>query len=449
MKITLRNSSQTKFMNHIRSLVAITVALGCFNVSAHIPFLTDEEFPSLAPVIEATKDSVVNISVTTRQAYNSWFDQWGRLNPSRGYRDVQSAGSGVIIDAERGLVITNHHVIEHANKFVITLQDRRSFEAKFLGSDPDTDIAVLQIDADNLTALSLANSDQLRVGDFVLAIGNPFGLGQSVTTGIVSALGRNEVGIVHREDFIQTDASINPGNSGGALIDLTGNLVGINTAILSTSGSSSGIGFAIPANMVRVISEQLIEHGDVNRGVFGIEYELVDKEIADKMALPTVNGVMVVKVITGSGADKAGMRIDDVITAIDGKPIENSSDLLNRIALLRVGQSFDITVIRDGSELQIQGTVQAAADGSELVSGVFVENIPASHPHYGRIRGIVVSAVDDRLNRSQLMVDDIVTSINRSRISNMTDLARTNTDSRPLILGVLRGTQQFRIIFRN
>ena len=432
-----------------RSIGAFFLIMVATTTFAHIPVSMEGERPSLAPILEGMKDAVVNISVTTRQGYSiTWFDEWGQLNPRRRYRDVQAAGSGVIIDAKRGLVVTNHHVIAQARKVVITLQDRRTFDADFLGSDPTTDIALLKIDADNLTELSLGDSDELQVGDFVIAIGNPFGLGQTVTSGIVSALGRNEVGIAGAEDFIQTDASINPGNSGGALIDIEGNLIGINTAILSPSGTSSGIGFAIPSNMVTAISEQLIEFGDISRGMFGIEYSPLTSDVAGALELPTINGVVVTKVIAGSGADKAGMRIDDVITEVDGREIANSQDLITKIALLRVGQEFDLTVFRNGEEIQVQGTVQEFKIGNELVPGIYVDDIPASHPYYGRIRGVVVSTVDGRRSDVQLLVGDIVLEINRESVSRLSDLQQIDLERRPLILRVLRGTQQFRLQIR-
>lgn len=434
----------------IPTVCAIALALIATNSLAHIPAFMDGEKPSLAPVLEGMKDAVVNISVTTRQGYRiSWFDKWGELNPRPTYRDVQAAGSGVIIDAKQGLVVTNHHVIAQARRVVITLQDQRSFDAEFLGSDPTTDIAVLKIKASDLTELELVDSDELRVGDFVIAIGNPFGIGQTVTSGIVSALGRNQIGITGVEDFIQTDASINQGNSGGALIDIEGNLIGINTAILSPSGASSGIGFAIPSNMVKAISEQLIKYGDISRGVFGIEYQPITKEYAEALELPTiVNGVVVTKVIAGSGAEKAGMRIDDVITEVDGKEIANSEDLLTKIALLRVGQEFDLKVFRDGEQIHIQGIVQDFEIGNELVSGVYVDDIPASHPYYGRIRGVVISSVNGRLNETHLLVGDVILEINRERIARLSDLQSINLNRRPLILLVLRGTQQFRLQIR-
>lgn len=432
-----------------RAVGAIILALIATTSFAHIPAFIDGDRPSLAPILEGMKNAVVNISVTTRQGYRiSWYDGLGQLNPRRTYREVQAAGSGVIIDAKQGLIVTNHHVIAEARRVVITLQDQRSFDAEFLGSDPTTDIAVLKIDASKLTELTLGDSDELRVGDFVIAIGNPFGLGQTVTSGIVSALGRNQVGIASREDFIQTDASINRGNSGGALIDIEGNLVGINTAIFSPSGTNIGIGFAIPSNMVKAISEQLIKYGNISRGIFGVVTDQISKDVAELLELPNINGVVVTEVIAGSEADKAGMRIDDVIVEVDGREVANTEDLGTKIALLRVGQDFDLTVIRDGEEIQVRGTVQEYEIGNELLPGIYVDDIPSSHPYYGQIRGVVIAAVDSRRSELNLQPDDIILEINTTSISRVSEIERIDLDRRPLILRILRGTQQFRLILR-
>ena len=443
-------------MRKTRSIFTQLLLSSCFlfvavNSTAHIPGLGEDPRPSLAPILEDVKDAVVNISVTTRQEYRiPWFDNWQGIVPRRNYRDVQAAGSGVVIDAERGLVITNHHVIAQAHRVVITLQDKRSFDASFLGSDPRTDIALLKIDAPELVDLKLSDSDQLLVGDYVIAIGNPFGLGQTVTSGIVSALGRNQLNITEAEDFIQTDASINPGNSGGALIDIEGQLVGINTAIISPTGGSSGIGFAIPSNMVKAIVDQLVEFGDIKRGTFGIVIEPVTQDVARALGLTTNQGVVVTEVYAGTSADKAGMRIDDVITAFNGEQITNNADLGTKIALLRVGQDFDLTVIRSGREIQIEGDVQETNRGLELIPGIYVAEIPSSHPHYGRIRGVMVSSVDSRTTGSdKIQVGDIVLQVNRTGISQVTDLGKVNLDYRPLVLGIVRGTQEFRLVVRN
>ena len=435
-------------LNRVLTLLVITCLSN--SVLAHIPQLSEQGKPSLAPVLKDVTPAVVNISVTTRQEYRStWFDEWRGFTPRREYRDVQAAGSGVIIDAAQGLVITNHHVIAEANRVVITLHDRREFDAHFIGSDPTTDVALLRIDAENLTDLKLADSDTLQVGDFVVAIGNPFGLGQTVTSGIVSALGRNQLGITNTEDFIQTDASINPGNSGGALIDIEGNLIGVNTAIISPTRSSSGIGFAIPSNMVRAITDQLIEYGDIKRGSFGIVIEQVSQDLATALELPATNGVVVTKVIPGSAADQAGMRIDDVIVEFDDRPITNNADLVTRIALLRIGQKFDLTVIRGRKEIAVEGIVQEYKRGVEILTGIYVDEIPSSHPYYGRIRGLVVSAVDSRISGSNnIMVDDILLQVNQSSISRVADLDLVNLQARPMLLRLLRGTQEFRLIVR-
>ena len=240
-------------------------------------------------------------------------------------RQTQSLGSGVIVDAEAGLVITNHHVIDNAREILVTLTDGRELEAEIIGQDPEADIAVISLDADNLTELSWADSDKLRVGDFVVAIGNPFGLGQTVTSGIVSALGRSGLGIEEIEDFIQTDASINPGNSGGALVNLRGELVGINTAIVGPSGGNVGIGFAIPSNMARSLMQQLVDAGEVRRGKLGIALQELTEELQDVFGVR--NGVVIAAVETGTSAELAGLQSADVITQFDGRRVRDIGDL--------------------------------------------------------------------------------------------------------------------------
>ncbi|HSV29770.1 MAG TPA: trypsin-like peptidase domain-containing protein, partial [Candidatus Omnitrophota bacterium] len=266
-------------------------------------------------------------------------------------RDTRSAGSGVIVDAQRGLVLTNNHVVEEADIIEVVLKDNRTYRAKLVGRDPLTDIAVLRIDAPDLVDVPLGNSDQLNVGDFVLAVGNPFGLGQTVTSGIVSALGRSGLGIEGYEDFIQTDASINPGNSGGALVNFRGELIGINTAILAPGGGNIGIGFAVPINMARAVMTQLVEHGEVLRGRVGVAIQ--DMENGRQ-------GAAVVQVEPRSPAARAGLRQGDVIVAIDGSPVRGATEVRNRIGLTRAGNRIELTVERGGSERVIDVTVEAA-----------------------------------------------------------------------------------------
>lgn len=308
--------------------------------------------PSLAPMLEKVMPAVVNISSSTRSpTFDSpllndpFFRRFFNLPKEQ---EKQSRGSGVIIDASKGYVITNHHVIEEADEISVMLLDGRQFNAKLIGDDPETDVALLKISADNLTALSLADSDKLRVGDFVVAIGNPFGLGQTVTSGIVSGLQRSGLGIEGYEDFIQTDASINPGNSGGALVDLRGELVGINTAILAPSGGNVGIGFAIPSNMVQQVAEHLEDFGEVRRGVLGVQIQDLTPDLAAAFGLSDKKGAVVVEVERNSAAKKAGLRSGDVITAVNDKAVNSAMAVRNRIGLLRIGEKVKITVIRKG-----------------------------------------------------------------------------------------------------
>ncbi|MES9938390.1 MAG: Do family serine endopeptidase, partial [Sedimenticola sp.] len=292
--------------------------------------------PSLAPMLERVTPAVVNISTVThirREESPLFSDPFFRRFfdlPSiqkRKKKRSQSLGSGVIIDAAKGYVLTNSHVIDKAHEIRVTTHDGRRLEARLIGADPETDVAVLQIGGEGLTALALADSDRLRVGDFVVAIGNPFGLSQTVTSGIVSALGRSGLGIEGYENFIQTDASINPGNSGGPLVNLEGELVGINTAILAPGGGNVGIGFAIPANMVSAIMQQLVAHGEVRRGAFGITMQELDYDLRQALGIERGEGAVVVEVLSESAAEKAGVRVGDLITTLNGKAVRSAASL--------------------------------------------------------------------------------------------------------------------------
>ncbi len=307
--------------------------------------------PSLAPMLKTVTPAVVNISSSSRSSvsnplFNDPFFRHFFDLPDVKEKKEQSRGSGVIINARAGYVLTNNHVIAKATEIAVTLRDGRKFTAKLIGADPETDIALLKIPAQNLTAVPLANSDRLEVGDFVVAIGNPFGLGQTVTSGIVSALGRTGLGIEGYEDFIQTDASINPGNSGGALVNLRGKLVGINTAILAPNGNSVGIGFAIPSNMVNKVIKHLVKFGEVRRGSLGIHIQELTPQLARAFGTNGKKGGVIAKVLPGSPASKAGLRSSDVIIAINNKPVKSASDIRNSVGLLTIGERVKIKVIR-------------------------------------------------------------------------------------------------------
>jgi Do/DeqQ family serine protease len=309
--------------------------------------------PSLAPLVREVTPAVVNVAVESRQSVESnplfrdpQFRKFFNIPDQPTERRVMAAGSGVIIDAKNGYVMTNNHVVDKADKIVITLKDGRSFTGKLVGTDPGTDIAVVKIPAEDLVALPLGDSGKLEVGDYVVAVGNPFGLGQTVTSGIISALGRSGLKIEGYEDFIQTDASINPGNSGGALVNLRGELVGINTAILAPSGGNVGIGFAVPIRMAHVVADQLIAYGKVQRGRVGVQIQDVTPDIANAMGLDKVGGALIARVEPDSPADKAGLKQGDNVTAVDGERVRNSADLRNHVGLLRVGQKVELTYRR-------------------------------------------------------------------------------------------------------
>ena len=322
----------------------------------------EQPLPSLAPMLERVMPAVVHIATRgpdepgPAPRGDPLFERFFGAPPA-GEGVEEGLGSGVIIDAERGHVVTNAHVVEGAESIVVTLRDGRRFTARLLGSDPAADIAVLRITPQRLTALPLADSSRLRVGDFVVAIGNPFGLEQTVTSGIVSALGRRRLGIESYEDFIQTDASINPGNSGGALVNLRGELVGINTAILGPNGASIGIGFAIPVNMAKAIADQLVEYGEVRRGRLGIGIQDLTPELASAFKIPPTHGAVVAQVERGSAAERAGLRVGDVIVRVNGRPVLDASQLRNEVGLLRVGSRVELEVMRNGKALKLSAEV--------------------------------------------------------------------------------------------
>ena len=319
---------------------------------------------TLAPLLAEITPGVVNIAVRSRVERpasplldDPFFRRFFDLPEVPRQRDVLSAGSGVIVDARPGYVLTNSHVVANAAEVQVTLKDGRTYPARLVGNDPETDIALLQLDAPDLIAVPLGDSGRLQVGDLVIAIGNPFGLGQTVTSGIVSALGRSGLGIEGYEDFIQTDASVNPGNSGGALVNSRGELVGINTAILGPTGGNIGIGFAVPVNMARAVMTQLIEHGEVRRGRLGITIQDLTPALADSMGLDLRGGAVISEIEAGSAAARAGLAPGDVIVAVNGQPVLDADDLRNLIGLMPVGTDLAIVLYREGRERAVDAQV--------------------------------------------------------------------------------------------
>lgn len=347
--------------------MAAVPAVGPAAAAAPIPEFSGGVVPSLAPMLKSITPGVVNIAVKGRQRVQNpllqdpFFRRFFNIpQGQQNYAETQATGSGVIVDAEHGYVLTNAHVVENETSITVTTKDNRRFAAKLVGRDTGTDVAVLKINDGHLTAVPFGDSDKLQVGDFVVAIGNPFGLGQTVTSGIVSALGRSGLGIEGYEDFIQTDASINPGNSGGALVDLRGDLVGINTAILAPGGGNIGIGFAVPINMAREVMDQLIRYGEVKRGRIGITIQDLTPDLAQAMNTKVTTGAVIAKVEPGSPADRAGLKTGDLVIAANGVPVHSGTQLRNAIALTRIGNDVSLTIDRNGGERSVGVKVELA-----------------------------------------------------------------------------------------
>lgn len=416
------------------------------------------ELPSLAPMLESVNPAVVNIATYShRQAYNPllndpFFRHFFNIPQQRSTRRQQSAGSGVIVDADKGIVLTNYHVIRNADEVQVSLIDGRVFQAKLRGVDAELDIAVLEIKAEELRALPLADSNELRVGDFVVAIGNPFGIGQTVTTGVVSALGRTGLGIEGYENFIQTDASINPGNSGGALVNLRGELIGINTAIIAPAGGNVGIGFAIPINMARSSMDQILRHGEVRRGAIDISVQDISPDLRQAFKLPIgQHGVLVTEVRRKSEADKAGIKPGDVIVAIDGERTRSVAQWRSQLAVKGVGQKVDLDLLRGGKRVKVKVTMvapeQLVIETSRihpLLVGARLENNPNGE-------GVIVTglAPNSRAAYSGLRPGDLIFSANGQRVRDIQGLVRAVQRNRSEIdLRIQRGGNAYRLIIR-
>lgn len=428
-----------------------------FSLSAHAALpVTDsqgERLPTLAPMLEQVTPTVVNIATTGHVRIQEnplfsdpFFRHFFDLPDQPRERQTQSLGSGVLVDADKGYILTNNHVIDRADEIRVTLRNGETHVAKLIGTDPESDIAVIQIEARDLQAVPLADSAKVRVGDFVVAIGNPFGLGQTVTSGIVSATGRSGLGIHGFEDFIQTDASINPGNSGGALVNLRGELVGINTAILSRSGGNIGIGFAIPINMASDIMQQLVAHGKVERGRLGAQAQDLTSELAQAFGIKYRRGAVVSQIETDSPADRAGLRVGDIVTEVNGKPIRDAATLRNSIGLLRVGQEVKLVVLREGKTRTLVAKVQEptwteqGGEGmhAQLTGAVLADLDKASR---GRAKGVLIAEVETGSPawRNGLRKGDIIVSANRKSVESVEQLQQAVNGSRTLLLNIRRG----------
>jgi Do/DeqQ family serine protease len=432
-------------MTRLRGLLLAVLALLALQAQAQIPAVaTRDGVPTLAPVLDRVTPAVVNIAVLQRSPedqnpmlrdpfFRRFFGLPGQQEPQI------AAGSGVIVDAKNGYVITNAHVVKDAREVAVTLKDARRFPAKLVGADAGTDIALLKIDPKGLIDVRWGDSDALQVGDFVLAIGNPFGIGQTVTSGIVSALGRSGLSVEGYEHFIQTDASINPGNSGGALINLRGELVGINSAIIGPSGGNVGIGFAVPAVMARAVMDQLIRFGEVRRGRLGIVMEDV----------PGAEGARVAEVVAGSPGAQAGLRVGDLITALNGRPVRGAAELRARLGVVPVGESVDLRVQR-GSESQGVKARIGELEKGQVAGGQAIGALPGAafaNAQSGRARAVLVTAVEAGSPAFQhgLRAGDVIVGVNQRRVTSVQELAKQLAQSGRVALNVLRGETQMAI----
>ncbi len=443
-------------------LIAITLSLSTITAQATLPTELDgTPMPSLAPMLEQSMPAVVNISTSMNvqvqqnplmndPVFRRFFNV---PNHPQQQQQKNSLGSGVIIDKDQGYVLTNNHVIDKADKITVTLRDGRQLNAKLLGTDPEADVAVIQIAADNLTALKVANSNQLRVGDFVVAIGNPFGLGQTVTSGIISALGRSGLGIEGYEDFIQTDASINPGNSGGALVNLRGEFVGMNTAILAPNGGNVGIGFAIPSNMAIQLMESLVQHGEVRRGLLGVNTQDLTPELIKAFNLKGQYGAVVSRIDSGSPAEKAGIEPGDIILAVNGQEIRNgTSQIRTQIGLLQIGDSVNLEIMRGDERKTVTATIgkpkRLQISGDKLHPTLHGAILGATTKE--QVEGVLIEKVEpnSKLWKTGLRAGDIIVNANRYRVKNLDELKQVANPQAPLLINLQRGGEAFFVVLQ-
>src|SRR5471032_1945735 len=465
----------TLFLSALALSIGMAVAPVSSAFAAETASSSTTQVPSLAPMLEKVMPSVVSVNVegsaevkTPRmgQQFQQFFGQNSPLcqdgspfqsspvcqgggqgpdgaqqAPEAQKQEFRALGSGVIIDADKGYVVTNNHVVDNATKISVQLNDGRKFDAKVIGKDPRSDIAVIQLqDAKNLTAIKMADSGQLRVGDYTVAIGNPYGLGETVTSGIVSALGRSGLNIENYENFIQTDAAINRGNSGGALVNLNGELIGLNTAILAPDGGNIGIGFAIPSNMVQNLSKQMIEFGQVKRGELGIMGTELNSELAKAMKVDAQRGAFISQVMPKSAAEKAGIKAGDVILSMNGKPISSFASFRADIGTLPIGTKVTLGLLRDGAPVNVDVTIEQSTQTAKVDSGNIytgIEGAELSNAESGAQKGVKVDAVKpgSAAARVGLKKDDVILGVNQQKVANLGEL-RKILDSKPSVLAL-------------
>ena len=455
------------------NFVLTSIALGLSVLTAPMMSMAEtpteisagQVMPSLAPMLEKVLPSVVSISVEGKQKSNvaqmdddipeefKFFFGPDMFDRDRAPRNFKGLGSGAIINAEKGYVLTNNHVIKDADKITVQLHDGREFKAKVIGADEMSDVALIQVEKPkNLTALKLADSDKLRVGDFTVAIGNPFGLGQTVTSGIVSALGRSmgsDSGTY--ENYIQTDAAVNRGNSGGPLINLNGELIGINTAILSPSGGNAGIAFAIPSNMANNLVQQILEFGEVRRGMLGIKGGELNADLAQAFDIEAKKGAFISEVMPGSAADKAGLKAGDVITAINGQAISSFAEMRAKIATSGAGKEIDLTYLRDGKSNNAKVTLQSDDQTQTRANGLLPALDGAELNNYDEkgVKGVAITKIKPNSLAEQrgLKSGDVIIGINRQKVENLGQL-RKILESKPsaIALNIIRSDSNFYLL---
>ncbi|HEO9144271.1 MULTISPECIES: serine endoprotease DegQ [Enterobacter] len=454
-----------KKKNQLLSAIALSVGL---SLSASFPALAaipsqvpgQAAIPSLAPMLEKVLPAVVSVqvegtAVQSQRVPEELKKYFGDEAPDQQAQPFEGLGSGVIIDAAKGYILTNNHVISQADKISVQLNDGREFDAKLIGGDDQSDIALLQVlNPSNLTQITIADSDKLRVGDFAVAVGNPFGLGQTATSGIVSALGRSGLNLEGLENFIQTDASINRGNSGGALLNLNGELIGINTAILAPGGGSIGIGFAIPSNMAKTLAQQLIQFGEIKRGLLGIKGMEMSADIAKAFNINVQRGAFVSEVLPNSGSAKAGVKSGDVIVSLNDKPLSSFAELRSRIATTEPGAKVKLGLIRDGKPLDVEVTLDKSTSSSasaELIAPALQGATLSDGQLKDGTKGISIDTVEKSSPAAQagLHQDDVIIGVNRNRVQSIAELRKV-LESKPAVIAlqVMRGNESIYILLR-
>ena len=454
-----------KKKNQLLSAIALSVGLSLsasFPAGAALPSQVPGQAatPSLAPMLEKVLPAVVSVqvegtAVQSQRVPEELKKYFGDESPNQQAQPFEGLGSGVIIDAAKGYILTNNHVISQADKISVQLNDGREFDAKLIGGDDQSDIALLQVqNPSNLTQIAIADSDKLRVGDFAVAVGNPFGLGQTATSGIISALGRSGLNLEGLENFIQTDASINRGNSGGALLNLNGELIGIKTAILAPGGGSIGIGFAIPSNMAKTLAQQLIQFGEVKRGLLGIKGMEMSADIAKAFNINVQRGAFVSEVLPNSGSAKAGIKSGDVIVSLNDKPLSSFAELRSRIATTEPGAKVKLGLIRDGKPLNVEVTLDKSTSSSasaELIAPALQGATLSDGQLKDGTKGIRLDTVEKSSPAAQagLHQEDVIIGVNRNRVQSIAELRKV-LESKPAVIAlqVMRGNESIYILLR-